>query len=86
MSLCLIVGSGPAVALSLASAPPEAFSLVSLQSSLWSSSAEPSRCGLCRWRQPGLAQADKVHFTPQGYKEVADLLFEAILSDYYSGK
>ena len=41
---------------------------------------------MAKWQDAGLAQADKVHFTPLGYKEVADLLFEAILSDYYTGK
>ena len=41
---------------------------------------------MAKWQDAGLAQADKVHFTPQGYKEVADLLFEAILSDYYTRK
>ena len=32
------------------------------------------------WEQAGLAQADKIHFTPAGYKLVGDLLFEAITS------
>ena len=35
------------------------------------------------WQEAGLAQSDKVHFTPQGYKLVADLLFDAIMDDYY---
>ena len=41
---------------------------------------------MAKWQDAGLAQSDKVHFTPQGYKEVADLLFEAILADYYTRK
>ena len=38
------------------------------------------------WETAGLAQSDKVHFTPQGYREVADMLFDAILDDYYLRK
>lgn len=34
------------------------------------------------WVEAGLAQADKVHFTPAGYKKLGDLLFEAIMADY----
>lgn len=39
---------------------------------------------MARWEAAGLAQPDKIHFTPLGYKEVADYLFDAILQDYYS--
>ena len=35
------------------------------------------------WEQAGLAQADKVHFTPNGYRLVGDLLFDAIMDEYY---
>lgn len=41
---------------------------------------------MASWETAGLAQADKVHFTPQGYREVADMLFDAILEDYYKGR
>ena len=41
---------------------------------------------MARWQDAGLAQADKVHFTPEGYRTVADLLFDAILEDYYLRK
>ena len=34
---------------------------------------------MARWQEAGLAQGDKIHFTPTGYKLVGDLLFEAIL-------
>ena len=39
-----------------------------------------------KWQEAGLAQGDKVHFTPSGYRLVGDLLFEAIITDYYSGR
>ena len=39
---------------------------------------------MAQWEAAGLAQPDKIHFTPLGYKEVADYLFDAILEDYYS--
>ena len=35
------------------------------------------------WEQAGLAQADKIHFTPSGYRLVGDLLFDAIMDEYY---
>lgn len=35
------------------------------------------------WQEAGLAQADKVHFTAAGYRLVGDLLFDAIMEDYY---
>lgn len=35
-----------------------------------------------RWLDAGLAQPDKVHFTPAGYKLIGDLLFDAILESY----
>ena len=41
---------------------------------------------MARWQDAGLTQADKVHFTPEGYRTVADLLFDAILEDYYLRK
>ena len=34
---------------------------------------------MARWQEAGLAQADKVHFTPAGYRLVGDLLFDAIM-------
>ncbi|MBP3203319.1 MAG: hypothetical protein J6M31_06940 [Bacteroidales bacterium] len=37
-----------------------------------------------QWVTAGLAQSDHIHFTPGGYKLVADLLFDAILEDYYT--
>lgn len=36
-----------------------------------------------KWEEAGLAQADKIHFTPNGYKLVGDLLFDAIMDAYY---
>ena len=39
---------------------------------------------MAQWEAAGLAQPDKIHFTPLGYKVVADYLFDAILEDYYS--
>ena len=39
---------------------------------------------MSQWQQAGLAQGDKIHFTPDGYKLVADLLFDAIMDEYYS--
>ena len=38
---------------------------------------------MAQWEQAGLAQGDKIHFTSQGYKLVADLLFDAIMDEYY---
>ena len=35
-----------------------------------------------KWEQEGLAQKDKVHFTPQGYKLLGDLLYNALLNEY----
>ncbi len=34
------------------------------------------------WQSNGLAQADKVHFTPTGYRLMGDLMFSAILKSY----
>ena len=34
------------------------------------------------WQKNGLAKKDKIHLTPDGYKLVGDLLFEAFLSSY----
>lgn len=39
-----------------------------------------------RWQEAGLAQPDKVHLTPAGYKLVADLMFDAILDSYSARK
>lgn len=39
-----------------------------------------------KWQDAGLAQQDKVHFTPLGYRVLGDLLFEAIIADYNSRK
>ena len=41
---------------------------------------------IARWQEAGLAQADKVHLTPAGYKLVADLMFDAILDSYSKSK
>ena len=41
---------------------------------------------MARWEAAGLAQADKVHFTPAGYKLLADLLFDAIMESYEKRK
>lgn len=38
---------------------------------------------IARWQDAGLAQGDGVHFTSDGYKLLGDLLFEAIMDDYY---
>ena len=38
---------------------------------------------MAQWEEAGLAQSDKIHFTPNGYKLVGDLLFEAIMDAYY---
>ena len=38
---------------------------------------------MARWEEAGLAQSDKIHFTPAGYKLVGDLLFDAIMDAYY---
>ena len=35
-----------------------------------------------KWEQDGLAQKDKVHFTPQGYKLLGDLLYNALMWEY----
>ena len=32
------------------------------------------------WREAGLAQSDLVHFTPDGYRLIGDLLFDAIMA------
>ncbi len=36
-----------------------------------------------KWEEAGLAQADRIHFTPAGYKLIGDLLFDAIMDAYY---
>ena len=38
---------------------------------------------MAKWEEAGLAQADKIHFTPAGYKMVGDLLFDALMDAYY---
>ncbi len=38
---------------------------------------------MATWQEAGLSQGDKVHCTPTGYRLVGDLLFDAILDDYY---
>ena len=41
-------------------------------------------CGsMEKWEEAGLAQADRIHFTPAGYKLIGDLLFDAIMDAYY---
>ena len=32
-----------------------------------------------KWQEAGLAQGDKIHFTPEGYRLLGDLLFNAIM-------
>ncbi len=39
---------------------------------------------MAQWESAGLSQGDRIHFTAAGYRLVADLLFEAILEDYYT--
>ena len=41
------------------------------------------RGSMAKWEEAGLAQSDKIHFTPAGYKLVGDLLFDAIMDAYY---
>ena len=38
---------------------------------------------MASWQEAGLAQGDKIHFTPAGYKVIGDLLFDAIMDEYY---
>jgi lysophospholipase L1-like esterase len=38
---------------------------------------------MAQWEEEGLAQSDKIHFTPAGYKLVGDLLFDALMDAYY---
>ena len=35
-----------------------------------------------KWEHDGLAQKDKVHFTPQGYRLLGDLLYNAFVAEY----
>ena len=35
-----------------------------------------------KWEQEGWSQKDKVHFTPQGYRLLGDLLYNALLFEY----
>ena len=34
------------------------------------------------WTAAGLGQSDKIHFTPEGYRLLGDLLFNAIMDCY----
>ena len=34
-----------------------------------------------KWLEVGYISKDKLHFSPKGYRRIADLLFEAILAD-----
>ena len=34
------------------------------------------------WQKAGLARPDKVHFTPEGYELLGDMLYNAIVLDY----
>ena len=34
------------------------------------------------WTGAGLGQSDKIHFTPEGYRLLGDLLFNAIMDCY----
>lgn len=38
------------------------------------------------WRDAGLIKSDKLHFTPEGYVLLGDMLFNAIIDDYNSRK
>ena len=35
-----------------------------------------------RWRDAGLVKKDRLHFTPEGYVLLGDLLYNAIVDDY----
>lgn len=37
-----------------------------------------------KWLEVGYISKDKLHFTPKGYRRIADLLFEAIITDWYN--
>ncbi len=37
-----------------------------------------------QWEEKGLALKDKVHFTPQGYSLIGDLIYNAFVSEYIS--
>lgn len=39
-----------------------------------------------QWRDAGLCKADKLHFTPEGYVLLGDMLYNAIIDDYNSRK
>jgi lysophospholipase L1-like esterase len=34
------------------------------------------------WESKGLAQKDKIHFTPQGYSLIGDLFYNAFIAEY----
>jgi len=35
-----------------------------------------------KWEEKGLAQKDKIHFTPQGYALIGDLIYNALVAEY----
>lgn len=35
-----------------------------------------------QWEQYGLSRRDKIHFTPQGYRLIGDLVYNALICDY----
>jgi lysophospholipase L1-like esterase len=35
-----------------------------------------------KWRDAGLIKSDRLHFTPEGYVLLGDLLYNAIVEDY----
>ena len=35
-----------------------------------------------KWEEKGLAQRDKIHFTPQGYSLIGDMIYNALISEY----
>ena len=41
---------------------------------------------MARWQEAGLAQGDKIHFTPAGYRLLGDLLFDAIYDSYQQSR
>ena len=46
----------------------------------WDMYEEMGGYGSCdKWKEAGLMQPDRVHFTPAGYKRIGDMLFDAIM-------
>ena len=35
-----------------------------------------------KWLKVGYISKDKLHFSPKGYRRIADLLYEAIITDW----